>query len=174
MFTETLVLSDSQKLNVWKSEKGVICLWMKIAVHHRGNHPDDGGGKDFWNIGNLLPDYTMLQPRRQASSRFYLWIRNMQHFDLAIPSSGSEKKYFLFRTHNVLEPPPPLHRSNNSDCPKSTFLSGLILHLPQYNTMTSLYFNPKDGGSSMFSWYMTTKLNNLMNVLLRTYSSIPY
>jgi hypothetical protein len=29
------------------------------------HRPDDGGGKDLWNVGKLLPDYTALQPRRQ-------------------------------------------------------------------------------------------------------------
>jgi hypothetical protein len=32
------------------------------------NRPDDGGSKDLWNVGKLLPDYTVLQPRRQQSS----------------------------------------------------------------------------------------------------------
>jgi hypothetical protein len=31
---------------------------------------DDGGSKDLWNVGKLLPDYTALQPRRQPSSLF--------------------------------------------------------------------------------------------------------
>jgi hypothetical protein len=30
--------------------------------------PDDGGSKDLWNVGKLLPDYTALQPRREPSS----------------------------------------------------------------------------------------------------------
>jgi hypothetical protein len=29
---------------------------------------DVGGGKDLWNVGELLPDYKALQPRRQPSS----------------------------------------------------------------------------------------------------------
>jgi hypothetical protein len=33
-----------------------------------GDRPDDGGSKDLWNVGKLLPDYTVLQPRRQPSS----------------------------------------------------------------------------------------------------------
>jgi hypothetical protein len=32
------------------------------------DRPDDGGSKDPWNAGKLLPDYTALQPRRQPSS----------------------------------------------------------------------------------------------------------
>jgi hypothetical protein len=35
-------------------------------LHHPG--PDDGGCKDLWNGGKLLPDYTTLQPKRQPSS----------------------------------------------------------------------------------------------------------
>jgi hypothetical protein len=34
----------------------------------RYNTDDDGGSKDLWNAGKLLPDYTALQPRRQPSS----------------------------------------------------------------------------------------------------------
>jgi hypothetical protein len=30
------------------------------CLHHR---PDDGGSKDLWNVGKLLPGYTALQPR---------------------------------------------------------------------------------------------------------------
>jgi hypothetical protein len=32
--------------------------------------PDDGGSKDLWNIGKLIPDYTAIQPLRQPSSTF--------------------------------------------------------------------------------------------------------
>jgi hypothetical protein len=31
------------------------------------NRPDDGGSKDLGNVGKLLPDYTVLQPRGQPS-----------------------------------------------------------------------------------------------------------
>jgi hypothetical protein len=33
------------------------------------DRPEDGGSKDLWNVGKLLPDYTVLQPRRQQSSQ---------------------------------------------------------------------------------------------------------
>jgi hypothetical protein len=39
-----------------------------IFIIRAMSHPDDGGSKDLWNIGKLLPDYTALQPRRQPSS----------------------------------------------------------------------------------------------------------
>jgi hypothetical protein len=34
------------------------------------HRPDDGGSKDLWNVGKLLPDYTVLQPIRQPSSLY--------------------------------------------------------------------------------------------------------
>jgi hypothetical protein len=37
------------------------------------DRPDDGGSKDLWNVGTTLPDYTMLQPRRQPSSYSSPW-----------------------------------------------------------------------------------------------------
>jgi hypothetical protein len=45
----------------------------RIRGSHGGEYedrwrcPDDGGSKDLWNVGKLLPDYTVLQPRRQQS-----------------------------------------------------------------------------------------------------------
>jgi hypothetical protein len=35
--------------------------------------PDDGGRKYLWNVGKLLPDYSVLQPRRQPSSYSLSW-----------------------------------------------------------------------------------------------------
>jgi hypothetical protein len=37
------------------------------------HRPDDGGSKNIWNVGKLLPDYTALQPRRQPSSYSPPW-----------------------------------------------------------------------------------------------------
>jgi hypothetical protein len=39
---------------------GPCCLAM--------SRPDEGGSKDLCNFGKLVPDYTVLQPRRQPSS----------------------------------------------------------------------------------------------------------
>jgi hypothetical protein len=39
------------------------------------HRPDDGGSKDFWNVGEL-PDYTALQPRRQPSSKLVGFLKN--------------------------------------------------------------------------------------------------
>jgi hypothetical protein len=43
-----------------------------VAATHR---PDDGGSKDLWNVGKLLPDYTALQPRRQPSSILHILLK---------------------------------------------------------------------------------------------------
>jgi hypothetical protein len=39
-------------------------------LHHQG---DDGGSKDLWKVGKLLPDYTAPKPRRQPSSYSPPW-----------------------------------------------------------------------------------------------------
>jgi hypothetical protein len=45
------------------------------CVHHQGSiyHPDDGGSKRIWNVGKLLPDYMVQQPRRQPSEYLPPW-----------------------------------------------------------------------------------------------------
>jgi hypothetical protein len=52
---------------IWGSHGGEYedgCLLGDDLGDHR---PDDGGSKDLWNVGKLLPDYTALQPRTQPS-----------------------------------------------------------------------------------------------------------
>jgi hypothetical protein len=34
----------------------------------QGDRPDDGGSKNLWNVGKVLPAYTAQQPRRQPSA----------------------------------------------------------------------------------------------------------
>jgi hypothetical protein len=55
----------------------VVALFSLVEVYHRCrgtcDRPDDGGSKHLWNVGKLLPDYTVLQPRRQLSSYLPLW-----------------------------------------------------------------------------------------------------
>jgi hypothetical protein len=46
---------------VYQRFRGPCCL------HHQGG-PDDGGSKNLRNVGKLLPDYMVLQPKRQPSS----------------------------------------------------------------------------------------------------------
>jgi hypothetical protein len=49
-------------------------LYLKPIARARLTHrPGDGGSKDLWNVGKLLPDYTALQPRRQPSSYSPPW-----------------------------------------------------------------------------------------------------
>jgi hypothetical protein len=45
-------------------------LLLKVRLTHR---PDDGGSKNLWNVGKLLPDYTVQQPRRRSSSYSPPW-----------------------------------------------------------------------------------------------------
>jgi hypothetical protein len=40
---------------------------------------DNGGSKDLWNAGKLLPDYTALQPRKQPSSYSPPWEPQILH-----------------------------------------------------------------------------------------------
>jgi hypothetical protein len=49
------------------------CSLVEVCQHFRGHRPDDGGSKDLRNVGKLLPDYTVLQPRRQPSSYSPPW-----------------------------------------------------------------------------------------------------
>jgi hypothetical protein len=50
-------------------------LKLKVSVFFiiRVMGPDDSGSKHHWNIGKLLPDYMVQQPRRQLSSYSLLW-----------------------------------------------------------------------------------------------------
>jgi hypothetical protein len=47
------------------------CSLVEVYQRFRGPwvtyRPDDGGSKDLWNVGKLLPDHMALQPRRQPS-----------------------------------------------------------------------------------------------------------
>jgi hypothetical protein len=65
------VVAPCSMVKVYHRFKGLCCL------HHQGLHhhcPDDGGRKYLWNVDKLLPDYTVLQPRRHPSSK-----RNLTH-----------------------------------------------------------------------------------------------
>jgi hypothetical protein len=42
----------------------------RAQLTHR---PNDGGSKLLWNVGQYLPDYTVLHPRRQPSSYSSPW-----------------------------------------------------------------------------------------------------
>jgi hypothetical protein len=51
----------------------VVAPCSLVEVSSMSHRPDDGGSKDPWNVGKLLPDYTVLQPRRQQSSYSPPW-----------------------------------------------------------------------------------------------------
>jgi hypothetical protein len=55
------VVAPCSLVEVYQRFRGPCCL------HRLTHRPDDGGSKDL-NVGKLLPDYTVLQPRRQPSS----------------------------------------------------------------------------------------------------------
>jgi hypothetical protein len=59
------VVAPCSLVEFYQYFRGPCCL------HHQG--PNDGGSKDLWNVGKLLPDYMTLQPRRQPSSYSPPW-----------------------------------------------------------------------------------------------------
>jgi hypothetical protein len=59
------VVAPCSMVEVYHRFRGHRC------VHHQGD--DDGGSKDLSNVGELLPDYTAQQPRRQPSSYSPPW-----------------------------------------------------------------------------------------------------
>jgi hypothetical protein len=62
------VVTSCRLVEVYRRFRGACCPPQK------GTHrPDDGGNKHLWNVGELLPDYTALQPRRQPSSYSPPW-----------------------------------------------------------------------------------------------------
>jgi hypothetical protein len=58
------VVAPCSLVEVYQRFRGPCCL------QHQGDRPDDGGSKDLWNVGKLLPDYTVLQPRIKQSSMY--------------------------------------------------------------------------------------------------------
>jgi hypothetical protein len=62
------VVAPCSLVEVFQRFRGPCSGWW--VVTHR---PDDGGSKDLWNVGKLLPDYTALQPRRKPSSYSPPW-----------------------------------------------------------------------------------------------------
>jgi hypothetical protein len=73
---QTLVQSYQRLLTVILACAVVEAVeWNCLAISQSMNstcifthRPDDGGSKDLWNVGKLLPAYTALQPIRQPSS----------------------------------------------------------------------------------------------------------
>jgi hypothetical protein len=48
-----------------------MAVFWVVAMTHR---PDDGGSKDLWNVGKLLPDYTALRTHRRENLKSH-WVR---------------------------------------------------------------------------------------------------
>jgi hypothetical protein len=68
---------DPDPTPFWSSQGSALTgsfLYLKLISRAQLTHlPHDGGSKDLWDIGKLLPDYTALQPRRQPSSYSPPW-----------------------------------------------------------------------------------------------------
>jgi hypothetical protein len=64
------------------------------------DHPDDGGSKLLWNVGQYLPDCTEQYPRRQPSSHSSPWEHQVSHSKPTVksvgPSTGWSKSH---KTH---------------------------------------------------------------------------
>jgi hypothetical protein len=56
------------RIEVFAAVSMKMAVFWVVAPCSQGDRPDDGGSKDLWNVGKTLPDYTVLQPRRQTSS----------------------------------------------------------------------------------------------------------
>jgi hypothetical protein len=82
------VVAPCSLVEVYQRSRGPCCLH-----HQRDDRPDDGGSKDLWNVGKLLPDYMVLQPRRQQSSFLNLLVKESTISD---PSNLKGVKYCLF------------------------------------------------------------------------------
>jgi hypothetical protein len=54
--------------------------------------PDDGGSKDLWDVGKLLPDYMALQPRRQPAIFMFA----------AVLWKVCDSDHVLYNTHVIL------------------------------------------------------------------------
>jgi hypothetical protein len=94
-------------------------LYLKTIPRMWPTHrPDDGGSKDLWNAGKLLPYYMALQPRRQPSS-----IKNSNH----IRNIVTFLRYSIFEQRNFW----PTDVSNVSEQKSMTdkLSLGNILHL---------------------------------------------
>jgi hypothetical protein len=68
----------------------VHCLPLPCRPYHVHPHfpykqnlihcPDGGGSMDLWNVGKLPPDYTILQPKIQQSSQWFLLLPLCSHW----------------------------------------------------------------------------------------------
>jgi hypothetical protein len=61
-------LEDNIKMDLKGIEYEGVDWYAASIIGAMSHRRDDGGSKDLWNVGKLLPDYTVLQPRTQPSS----------------------------------------------------------------------------------------------------------
>jgi hypothetical protein len=77
------VVAPCSLVEVYQRFRGPFCLRhqgctvllprRQLYTDQFTHRPDDGGSKDLWNVGKFLPDYMVLQPRRQQSSYSPPW-----------------------------------------------------------------------------------------------------
>jgi hypothetical protein len=60
-------IMNCERKESYETSRGLGTIWGSHGGEYE-DRPNDGGSKDLWNVGKLLPDYTVLQPRRQQSS----------------------------------------------------------------------------------------------------------
>jgi hypothetical protein len=148
------VVESCNLVEVYWRFRGTCC------VRYQGDCPDDGGSKYLWNIGKLLPDYTMLQPRRQPSSTLslftmFVWslinytcrliglLRNLLH---CLPRQNGEFFSILNKT------PLPFW----SLFPKYSFILCMCQTWSVSNTRTEIW---KHNAEELREWMLTTLAN---------------
>jgi hypothetical protein len=80
-------------------------FWVVALMNDR---PDNGGSKDLWNVGKLLPDYTALQPRRQQSSYSPPWepqilLNELEFVYFSAPLYCVAQPFYTRDTINIVE-----------------------------------------------------------------------
>jgi hypothetical protein len=70
----TYLTDDPYRQLVYSVTPAFTPFFLPPFFHHQGDgRPDDGCAKYLWNVGNLLPDYTVQEPGRHSSSYTPLW-----------------------------------------------------------------------------------------------------
>jgi hypothetical protein len=50
-----------------------MTVFWDVAPCSLVGHPDDGGIKHLWNVGQFLPDYMVQHPQKQSSAHSSPW-----------------------------------------------------------------------------------------------------
>lgn len=77
-----LTMSDNGEKFLIRLQRRVV--WQKFTNDQGDNRPGDGGNRDLWNLGRLLPDYTALQRRRRLPSSGLTAVKTSNHTHISI------------------------------------------------------------------------------------------